>query len=103
MPKKDARMQFVIGHAISSLAPLLLIAVSIAGGVFGEEAASSVLADELHASMGETAAATVQELIRNARRPADNIIAAVVGFGMLLFGAGGVFLQLQDALSTVGD
>lgn len=88
-------------YAIFSLAPLLLIAVSIAGAVFGEEAATGVLADELSASMGETAAEAVQELIKNARRPADNIVAAVVGVGMLLFGAGGVFLQLQDALNTV--
>lgn len=88
-------------YAIFSLAPLLLIAVSVAGLVFGADAASGVLADELTASMGERAAETVQELIKNSRRPADNILAAVVGVAMLLFGGSGVFLQLQDALNTV--
>lgn len=88
-------------YAIFSLAPLLLIAVSVAGLVFGADAASGVLADELTASMGKTAAETVQELIKNSRRPSDNILAAVVGVAMLLFGGSGVFLQLQDALNTV--
>ncbi len=88
-------------YAIFSLAPLLLIAVSVAGLVFGADAASGVLADELTASMGKPAAETVQELIKNSRRPSDNILAAVVGVAMLLFGGSGVFLQLQDALNTV--
>ncbi len=88
-------------YAIFSLAPLLLIAVSVAGLVFGADAASGVLADELTASMGERAAETVQELIKNSRRPADNVLAASVGVAMLLFGGSGVFLQLQDALNTV--
>ncbi len=88
-------------YAIFSLAPLLLIAVSIAGGVFGEEAASGVLAEELRGSMGETAALAVQELIVNARKPADNLLAGAIGVGMLLFGGSGVFLQLQDALNAV--
>ncbi len=88
-------------YAIFSLAPLLLIAVSVAGVVFGDEAASGVLAQQLEGSMGPVAAAAVQELIVNARQNADNILAAVVGVAMLLFGAGGVFVQLQDALNTV--
>jgi membrane protein len=88
-------------YAVFSLAPLLLIAVSIAGAVFGADAASGVLAQELEASMGREAAAAVQELVRNARKPSDNLLAAVIGVSMLVFGAGGVFVQLQDALNTV--
>jgi len=88
-------------YAVFSLAPLLLIAVSVAGAVYGEDAASGVLARELTASMGATAAEAVQEMVKNARQPGDSITAAVVGIAMLLFGACGVFLQLQDALNTV--
>lgn len=88
-------------YSIFSLAPLLLIAISIAGMVFGEEAASGVLDDQLRSSMGETAAAAVQEMVVNTRKPSDNVIASIIGVVVLIIGAGGVFGQLQEALNAV--
>lgn len=88
-------------YSIFSLAPLLLIAVSIVGIFFGDDAASGVLDDQLRASMGDTAAAAVQEMVANARKPADNLLASLMGLTVLVIGAGGVFGQLQDALNTV--
>ena len=88
-------------YSIFSLAPLLLIAVSIVGIFFGDDAASGVLDDQLRASMGDAAAAAVQEMVANARKPADNLLASLMGLTVLVIGAGGVFGQLQDALNTV--
>jgi len=98
VPRLSAALAY---YSIFSLAPLLLIAISIAGVFFGDDAASGVLHDQLKSSMGDTAAAAVQEMLANTRKPADNLLATLTGLVLLVIGAGGVFGQLQDALNTV--
>ncbi|RYD34248.1 MAG: YihY/virulence factor BrkB family protein [Verrucomicrobiaceae bacterium] len=98
VPRLSAALAY---YSIFSLAPLLLIAISIAGVFFGDDAASGVLDDQLKSSMGETAAAAVQEMLASTRKPADNLVATLTGLVLLVVGAGGVFGQLQDALNTV--
>jgi membrane protein len=88
-------------YSIFSLAPLVLIAISIAGAVFGEDAASGLLADTLRSSIGADAADAVQDMVLRTRNPSDNIIASITGVLLLILGATGVFGQLQDALNTV--
>lgn len=88
-------------YSIFSLAPLVLIAISVAGAVFGDEAANGLLADTLRSSIGPAAADAVQEMVLRTRKPSDNIIASVTGVLLLIVGATGVFGQLQDALNTV--
>ncbi len=88
-------------YSLFSLAPLVLIAVSVAGAFFGEEAASGLLAATLRSSIGQEAADAVQEMVLNTRQQSDNIIASIVGVLVLIVGATGVFGQLQDALNTV--
>ncbi len=98
VPRLSAALAY---YSIFSLAPLLLIAVSIAGIFFGDDAANGVLDDQLRSSMGDTAAAAVQEMLANTRKPSDNLWASLMGLTLLVIGAGGVFGQLQDALNTV--
>ena len=88
-------------YSIFSLAPLVLIAISIAGSVFGEEAASGLLADSLRSSIGATAADAVQDMVLRTRKPSDNIIASFTGVLVLILGATGAFGELQGALNTV--
>ncbi len=88
-------------YAVFSLAPLLLIAIAVAGAVFSEQAASGLVAAELESSIGKTAAEAVQEMLVQSQSNADNVVASIVGIVMMLVGAGGVFYQLQDALNTV--
>jgi membrane protein len=88
-------------YSIFSLAPLVLIAVSVAGAVFGEAAASGLLAETLTSSIGVDAANAVQDMVVRTRTPSDNILASVTGVLLLVIGATGVFAQLQDALNTV--
>lgn len=88
-------------YATFSLAPLLLIAIAVAGLVLGDEAVRGQLDDQLRGSLGKAGATALQDMIAHARRPEKNVVASVVGVAMLLFGAGGVFGQLQDALNTV--
>jgi membrane protein len=88
-------------YTLFSIAPLLLIAISIAGLVYGEEAARGEIVATFQSVIGENAAKGVEEMIENARREKSGIIATVVGIVTLLFGASGVFTQLQDAMNTV--
>ncbi len=88
-------------YSIFSLAPLLLIAVSIAGAVFGDDAASGLLDEKLAATMGPAAAESIKDMLVHTRQPSENLAASLTGLALLIVGAGGVFGQLQDALNTV--
>jgi membrane protein len=84
-----------------SLAPLLIMAVSIAGAIFGQEAVSGVLHSELISTMGPDAAGVIQKIIISASKPADSVLMSVVGLILLLVGASSVFRQLQSALDKI--
>jgi membrane protein len=89
-------------YTVFSLAPLLLIAIAIAGAVFGEEAARGELVNQIRGLIGQEGAEAVQAMIQNARKPeSGGTIATLFGVIALLFGASGVFGQLQDALNTI--
>ena len=87
-------------YTVFSISPLLLIMISIAGLVFGKEAARGQVMSELQNLLGGDAAQAMEAMILNARRPATGILSAVVGVLVLLLGASGVFGQLQEALNT---
>jgi len=87
-------------YAIFSLAPMLVIAISVAGFVFGDAAAMGVVRQELTASIGEAGAEVVQRMLLNAKNTGSGWMA-LVGFGLLFFTASGVFAQLKDALNTI--
>ncbi len=87
---------------IFSLAPLLIIAISIAGLFFGEEAARGALSGQLDSLLGQQGAEAIQEMLAaSSQQEAAGTLATVVGVVTLLFGAAGVFGQLQDALNTI--
>jgi membrane protein len=88
-------------YSIFSLAPLLLIAVGVAGLVFGSDAVQGKLDDQLKIYIGAEAAKGVQSLTQNAAKPAQGWAGAVTGFVVLLIGASGVFGQLKEALNTI--
>lgn len=88
-------------YSAFSVAPLLLIVVAIAGAFFGDDAVRGTLNEELRSNMGEGGAMVIQDMIANARKPADSLVMSIVGLGLLLMGAGGVFAQLQSALDTI--
>lgn len=88
-------------YTMLSLSPLLVIATAIAGAVFGPEAARSQLISEVRELVGEHGAGTIEMLLASADQPATGALASAVGLGLLLFGAAGVFSELQDALNTI--
>jgi membrane protein len=90
-------------YATFSLAPLLIIAVAITGLVFGREAATGQIVGQIQELVGPSAAETIQGMIENSSQPAANIIASIIGLVALLFGASGVFGELQQSLNAIWD
>ena len=89
-------------YALFSLAPLVLIAVAVAGLVFGQRAAEGQLYSQLAGIVGEASARTVERLVAQLHEErSGGIVATVVGVGTLLFGASRLFLQLQDSMNTI--
>jgi membrane protein len=88
-------------YTVFSIAPLLLIAISIAGIVFGDEAARGALATQLSNVMGPAMADSLETMIAAANKPKTGTFATIIGIVTLLFGASGVFGQLKDALNTI--
>jgi len=88
-------------YTVFSIAPLLLIVISVAGLVFGEAAASGAIFEQLEGLMGAEGAAAVQGLLKSVNRPAEGIVATVMGVGLLVLGATTVFRELQDALDRI--
>jgi membrane protein len=97
-PRLGAALSF---YTIFSLAPLLVIAVAIAGLAFGQQAAQERVFNEIKSQAGEQAANLVLGMIQSASRPSSTILAAIIGIGTLLLGATGVFVELHDALNTI--
>jgi membrane protein len=88
-------------YTLFSLAPLLLIAIAIAGLVFGHDATEHQLLTTFQGVMGPQGAQAVEGLLRSASTPASGMVATVIGIVTLLIGAGGVVGQLQEALNTI--
>jgi membrane protein len=88
-------------YTMFSIAPLLLIVISIAGLIFGADAARGEIASQLQSLMGEQGAQAVQGLLQSVSKPAQSATATVVGVVLLLIGATTVFAELQDALDRI--
>jgi membrane protein len=88
-------------YTIFSLAPLILIAVAIAGLVFGKDAAEGRIVDEIGGLVGESGARAIQGVVASAGKPASGILATIAGLAALLFGASGAFNELRQAMNTV--
>jgi membrane protein len=89
-------------YTIFSLAPLLVIVIGIAAFVFGREAAQGQVLGQLQGLLGEEGGKAIQSMIQNAtQNKATGVLATLIGIATLLFGASGVFGELQDALNTV--
>jgi membrane protein len=88
-------------YAITSLAPVLLIVIAIAGMVFGRDAAQDAISGQFSALMGKQAADVLQSVIASASTKSSSIVATIVGIAMLMATASGVFGEMQAALNTI--
>lgn len=88
-------------YTLLSIAPLIILAVALAGLAFGQDAARQHIAAELASVVGSGAGDGVQSIAKNAKAPGAGVLSVIVGVIVLLFGASSVFGELQSALNTV--
>src|SRR5262245_29753745 len=96
VPRLGAALAF---YTILSLVPVLIIAIAMAGAVFGTEAAQSEIVRQFDDLVGRQGAELINSLIDSARPSVSGLTA--IGVATLVIGALGVFSQLQDALDTI--
>jgi membrane protein len=88
-------------YTLFSIAPLLLIVISISGIIFGPEAARGEIIGQLNNLMGEQGALAVQTLLESINQPTEGIAATTIGIILLLVGATTVFGELQNSLDRI--
>jgi membrane protein len=88
-------------YTLFSIAPLLLIVIAVAGWFFGDDAARGELTAGLQGLMGAEGARAIEDMIANASKPTEGIVATVVGVFVLIIGATTVFGELQSALDRI--
>jgi membrane protein len=89
-------------YTVFSLAPLLLISIAVAGFVVGGDTARTGVIDAMGGLIGQDGGKAIEGMIDNAaRHKGGGIFATLLGVLMLLVGASGVFIELQDSLNTI--
>ena len=84
-----------------SVAPVVIIAVTVVGLVLGESAAQGQIVEQLQAAIGAEAAAAVQTAVENSRIEQSGLLPTLAGIGAVLFGATTVFTQMQMSLNAI--
>lgn len=88
-------------YTVFSIAPLLVIAIAIAGAIFGQDAAQGEIVSQINQLVGQEGAEAIETILANADRPQLGSLASIISVVVLFIGASGVFAQLQEALNTV--
>lgn len=96
-----SRAASIAYFTLFSLSPLLVIAVAIAGAVFGDEAARGAVQGQLRGLLGQDAAEAIEAAIRGASDVGRGVVAGAFGVAMLLLTASGTFGEIQSALNAV--
>lgn len=94
----SAAMSF---YGILSLAPLLIVMVALLGWWLDRTLLEQTLVAQISGLVGEQGGALVRQALASAKEPSEGILATVLGFGVLLFGATGVFGELQEAFERL--
>ena len=88
-------------YTIFSLPGLLVIIINLAGYFYGDEAVTRRISTEIEGMIGSNTAKDIEAIIANASVNRDFTFASLLGIGTLIFGATGVFYQLQQTLNQI--
>lgn len=88
-------------YTIFSIAPLLVIAVALAGAIWGKAAVNEQLAVQLESLVGRQTALAIQDMITGISYSRGGAVATYVSLGALAFGASGVVVAIKDAMNTI--
>lgn len=102
MEKEPFQISAIIAYyAILSLPGLLILILELVGGIWGKEIVQGELFAEISSAMGPETAQSIQEMIKDQGSQQTSLIATFLGIGVLIYGATGVFYQLQNALNEI--
>ncbi len=88
-------------YTLLSLSPLLLIAISVAGFLFGEEAARGQIVIELQNLIGQSGAEVVQSLLQNSSQEFTGIFTTIISLVIIFLGSVGVFVEMKESLNII--
>jgi membrane protein len=90
-------------YTVFSLAPLVLVLLAIVGLIFRNDpgGAWNKITEQMSYFLDKSAVEVVQNIAQKAAQPNKSMAATIIGILLALFGASGVFGQLQDALNTI--
>jgi membrane protein len=90
-------------YTVFSLAPLILVLLAVVGVIFRDDPAGAwhKITQQMSYFLDPSAVQVVQNIAEKASQPGKSTIATIIGIGLAVFGASGVFGQLQDALNTI--
>ncbi len=98
VPRMGAALAY---YTLLSLAPILIVAIAVAGLVFGAEAVRGEIVGQIDGLVGHEGALAVQAMLEGAARPSSSIPATIVGVITFFLGATGAFLELQTDLDAI--
>jgi len=96
--RKGAALAF---YTVFSLAPILIVAIAIAGLFFGEAAARGEIFEQVQGLLGPEGALAIQAMIENASQPGAGVLATIIGLTTLLIGATTALAELKDGLDQI--
>ena len=88
-------------YTVFAMGPLIIIIISLAGIVYGRDAVQGEVYLQLNDLIGSQAALQVQEIIKNIQQSQASTTGALVGTGILILGATGVFTEMQDSINYI--
>jgi membrane protein len=88
-------------YTVFSMAPLLLLVISLAGAFFGREASEGRIFAEIHDLVGNEAAIQIQQIIRNLELSGKTTMSVIIGIVTLIIGATTVFGEIQDSINMI--
>jgi membrane protein len=97
-PRMGASLAY---YTLFALAPILLIAIAVAGVVFGPDAVRGEVVAQIDDLVGTQGAEAVQALLQGAARDHNTTLATTVGIVTLVLAATGAFLELQASFNTI--
>jgi membrane protein len=98
VPRLGAALAF---YTALSIAPLVVLSLRVASIFFDDEAATGQLRGQMQGLIGQDGAAAIEQMIAGGKNEAESVWVTILGVATLLFGASGVFGQLQDSLNTI--
>ncbi|MCG7856758.1 YihY/virulence factor BrkB family protein [Flavihumibacter sp.] len=88
-------------YTIFALGPVLLLVISFAGIFYGKEAVQGKIFGEIKGLVGNSAAYQIQHIISSIEKNDNSVTGAIIGFVILIFGATGVFTEIQGSINYI--